>query len=1154
MVEAWRGLLRAMRERGQSEVLGAVLLTGIVVVLVGTAGVFFFTDLDEDDEQLLANIEGEVTAERIALTHNGGDSFDSEEIGVVLTGDSERELGLKSDFSTSQSSDNLVPGDDWQHNTSGNLILGSGRLLVIHEPTNTVLLSEGYRVEVAPGGIELRVESFNHSSPQSDEADVYGEGDSSNDDDGVRWDYEAYVDFDDDGKPVKNPSEIDISFDSSAPLEHNLTDHDLVAYDPNSDPESVTVTASVDGFSESDSVAVNVYEAATVDVIIDDISVVGGSSVSSSPDQRSSGTLGVESADDSVQVPKDSSIAVTLNISNTNTPPVRNETVKLTGSAIQNDSSIQFSRIESGKFETGTTTLALKNITGKETLKINPDSGDTVTRTLDMVESLFQATDLVPNAKQQQTFTFTLDTDLSKGQKLTITPDTPAGQDVYGSASAFTDDGPSDVTAEINNGDIEYKTGQSPVPAGTDVRIRVTQVNAGDVTSGPYEYQLSGPDTDESTQSSVARGTGDPGLKNLDVETITSVGKQKLNISFEPTTDPKDIDGKPEVVAIDLTDALGSLNTSNAGVKSVDNGDTHTVDLDDGSYVGIKLGSSYSSGDTVEVTLKEIEPVSEGESEVGFSRGANDTASEPLEIEPGSQVSSVVESVEATDIVPNAEGQQQELRLTINSSVDPSELSEFNSLDLRIDGHQSDSGQIGYGSASATVPGDPDASISTDANDDLEDVVINYQNGSDLAPGDTVTIRVTGINADSLASQSDPYQVTVSPSDRLTATNTTFNVSRSGLPADAGLASLNIEALAGTNTQAQEISFEPDGTFNSGEKVAIEFNEAYIDGGLTDISDTQVVSGSGDDDEDVSFDIDGGNHAYLTYKPGSEFDDVVTIELQGVSPDVGAISDSYTAGVSRGSSGTAGATFDVFQPAQFNVSIQEEDSFLGTFYGSENSGLSVTAKVKNNATYEDTQTITLDVGPTQNVTTEITLGPGDSSEVTLSDSNINDGNYTANVSSETDSDQTDARVLENEPELLAGFADNGTDGGTLSVDLNVASFDGAGGDAFGSYGIGLSYDDSALEFTEVLDGLWGTDEVNDNFESAVVVSSYATDGSTPAEPALTFEFDVLTAGTTDIQFDASPIPNNKNSIRPDGSLQPYDVLFLNGTVEAGPAS
>jgi flagellin-like protein len=1152
MVEGWRRLLRAMRERGQSEVLGAVLLTGIVVVLVGTAGVFFFTDLNEDDEQLLANIEGEVTAERIALTHNGGDSFDSEEIGVVLTGDSERELGLKSDFSTSQSSDNLVPGDDWQHNTSGNLILGSGRLLVIHEPTNTVLLSEGYRVEVAPGGIELRVESFNHSSPQSDEADVYGEGDSSNDDDGVRWDYEAYVDFDDDGKPVKNPSEIDISFDSSAPLEHNLTDHDLVAYDPSSDPETVTVTASVDGFSESDSVAVNVYEAATVDVTIDDISVAG-SGPAPSPDQGPLRTLGVESADDSVQVPRDGSIDVTVTVSNTAMPPVRNETVEFTGSALQDDSSTQFERIESEDSKTETVTLALKNITGKETLKINPDSGDTVTRTMDMVESLFQATDLVPNAKQQQTFTFTLDTGLSKGQKVTITPDTPAGQDVYGSASAFTDDGPSDVTAEINNGDIEYKAVQSPVPAGTDVRIRVTQVNAGDVASGPYEYQLSGPDTDESTQSSVARGTGDPGLKNLDVETITSVGKQKLNISFEPTTDPENIDGKPEVVAIDLTDALGSLNTSNAGVKSVDNGDTHTVDLDDGSYVGIKLGSSYSSGDTVEVTLKEIEPVSEGEFEVGFSRGANDTASEPLEIEPNSQVSSVVESVEATDIVPNANEQQQELRLTINSSVDPSELSEFSSLDLKIDGHQSDSGQIGYGSVSATVPGDPDASISTDANDDIGNLIINYENKSELSPGDTVTIRVTGITADSLASQSDPYQVTVSPSDRLTATNTTFNVSRSGSPADAGLASLNIEALAGTNTQAQEISFKPDGTFNSGEKVAIEFNEAYIDGGLTDINDIQVVSGSGGDDESVSFDIDGGNHAYLTYKPGSEFGGVVTIELQGVNPDQAALGESYTAGVSRGSSGTAGATFGVFQPAQFNVSIQEEESFLGTFYGSENSGLSVTAEVENNATYEDTQTITLDVGPTQNVTKEITLGPDDSREVTLSDPNIGVGNYTANISSETDSDQTDARVLENEPELLAGFADNGTDGGTLSVDLNVASFDGEGGDEFGSYTIAFSYDDSALEYTEVSGGQWADPaEINEPENDAVSAADFNAPSSTPAEPALTFEFDISTAGTTDIQFDDSNIPVD-NSIL-DGQAELYDVLFLNGTVEAGPAS
>lgn len=67
-------------------------------------------------------------------------------------------------------------------------------------------------------------------------------------------------------------------------------------------------------------------------------------------------------------------------------------------------------------------------------------------------------------------------------------------------------------------------------------------------------------------------------------------------------------------------------------MSSVENGEKINANLDDGSFVVVKLGDKYDSGDTVTVILSQVNPLSEGEFEAGFSRGANDTASATFEI------------------------------------------------------------------------------------------------------------------------------------------------------------------------------------------------------------------------------------------------------------------------------------------------------------------------------------------------------------------------------------------------------------------------------------------------------------------------------------------------------------------------------------------
>lgn len=183
-------------------------------------------------------------------------------------------------------------------------------------------------------------------------------------------------------------------------------------------------------------------------------------------------------------------------------------------------------------------------------------------------------------------------------------------------------------------------------------------------------------------------------------------------------------------------------------MSSVENGERINANLDDGSFVVVKLGDKYDSGDTVTVILSQVNPLSEGEFEAGFSRGANDTASATFEIT--AQNSSPFGSVGVIDIAPNAPGQQQILSFTANSSLsrsDPPDSGEL--INIRINAQESvseDDRRVAYGSAGASV-------FDTCVNGQIQNglsvsggvATLGYQFDEDLEPGETVEIRLNGL-------------------------------------------------------------------------------------------------------------------------------------------------------------------------------------------------------------------------------------------------------------------------------------------------------------------------------------------------------------------------------------------------------------------------
>lgn len=139
-----RGRSSPPARRGQSEVYGVALLTGVVAIVALTVGAFVVAGTGGDAAGPTTDIVLDVTASDVVLTHNGGDPLDVGALTVLV-----RHGGTETRFApdptdTDDGDARLVPGDAVRL-THG---VGDGDLtvLVVHERSNTVLLDDSSRV------------------------------------------------------------------------------------------------------------------------------------------------------------------------------------------------------------------------------------------------------------------------------------------------------------------------------------------------------------------------------------------------------------------------------------------------------------------------------------------------------------------------------------------------------------------------------------------------------------------------------------------------------------------------------------------------------------------------------------------------------------------------------------------------------------------------------------------------------------------------------------------------------------------------------------------------------------------------------------------------------------------------------------------------
>jgi hypothetical protein len=125
-------------ERAQSQTVGVLLMTGIVIALMGGVGVAMTLNVTNQMERgPQVDLDGNATKEDVTLEHAGGERLAVSELEVVLRGDSTERYDLES-FTQRRGDDPtwFEPGDRWLrgHGLSGD----TAEVLLVHTPSGTV--------------------------------------------------------------------------------------------------------------------------------------------------------------------------------------------------------------------------------------------------------------------------------------------------------------------------------------------------------------------------------------------------------------------------------------------------------------------------------------------------------------------------------------------------------------------------------------------------------------------------------------------------------------------------------------------------------------------------------------------------------------------------------------------------------------------------------------------------------------------------------------------------------------------------------------------------------------------------------------------------------------------------------------------------------
>lgn len=158
--------------RAQSETIGVLLMTGVVILLVATIGFAMTSNvMSQMETGPQITIKGEATQDDLTIQHAGGAKLEVSELDVVLRGDSIERHPLSS-FTQRRGSNAtwFESGDRWQreHGLSGD----SAEILIVHTPSGTVVGRTTLELQSTGPFFEVDITGTNSPVEQGDSLDV----------------------------------------------------------------------------------------------------------------------------------------------------------------------------------------------------------------------------------------------------------------------------------------------------------------------------------------------------------------------------------------------------------------------------------------------------------------------------------------------------------------------------------------------------------------------------------------------------------------------------------------------------------------------------------------------------------------------------------------------------------------------------------------------------------------------------------------------------------------------------------------------------------------------------------------------------------------------------------------------------------------------
>ncbi|AGN01442.1 peptidase S8/S53 subtilisin kexin sedolisin [Salinarchaeum sp. Harcht-Bsk1] len=413
-----------------------------------------------------------------------------------------------------------------------------------------------------------------------------------------------------------------------------------------------------------------------------------------------------------------------------------------------------------------------------------------------------------------------------------------------------------------------------------------------------------------------------------------------------------------------------------------------------------------------------------------------------------------------------------------------------------------------------------------------------FLNLSEEGPGSQIDVNVTYDDADASGLREDTLEVhryngtgweTVSTTGVDTATNDVW----------ASVTSFSTFAPLAEETQ---------GTFNV---TSVESNASTVlEGETVQVNATINNTGDRSGTQNVTLDVNGSvgtvDHENVTLDPGNE----TTVSLNWTTQSGQAGDYDATVTTAQDTNSTA---VRVDAPANFSVNVTGSNSPV-----QEGETLDVNATIENVGDRNATQTVNLTAGGTQRDSQSLTVNATESKHVTLqwATTDGDAGDYTANVSSENDTDGASVTVQEPANFSVTNVTTNApvTEGETLDVSATIENV----GDVEGTQTINLTVDGTE-ETTQSLtlnagesstETLSWTTTAGDNGTHTVAINSENDSASTTVTVQTPANFSVQIDDTNSAVVEGDTLQVNATVNNTGGTTATQNVtLALNGTQE-----